>query len=148
MNKDGEKFIKTNNIIKLEKRLKLIDRKLTNIRDNHIHQATNKIVKMLPYRVVIEDLNIQGMMKNKYLSKAIQEQKLYEFRRQLTYKTEFMGIELVIADRWFPSSKTCSSCDTIKKDLKLSDRTFKCECGLVIDRDKNASINLSNYKVS
>ena len=145
----GKKFIKTNNIIKLEKKIKLIYRKLTNIRDNHIHQSTSKIIKLNPYRVVMEDLNIKGMMKNKNLSKAIQEQKLYEFIRQMKYKCNFNCIEFVQVDRFYPSSKLCSDCGFKKKDLKLSDRIYKCDnCGLVIDRDKNASINLGNYKLA
>ena len=148
MNKQGNKFIKTKNIIKLEKQIKLIHRKLTNIRDNHIHQATSKIIKMKPYRVVMEDLNIKGLMKNKHLAKAIQEQKLYEFIRQMKYKCNFNCIEFIQVDRFFPSSKICSDCGFKKKDLKLSDRIYICDnCGLVIDRDKNASINLSNYKL-
>ena len=144
-NKQGNKFIKTNNIIKLEKRIKLLHRKLSNIRNNHIHQATNKIIKLKPYRVVMEDLNVKGMMKNKHLSKAIQEQGFYEFIRQMKYKCEFNGIQFIQADRYFPSSKLCSCCGSIKKDLKLKDRVYKCNCGLEIDRDKNASINLGNY---
>ena len=147
MNKEGSKFIKTSNIKKLERKIKLIHRRLTNIRQNHIHQATNKIVKLRPYRIVMEDINISGMMKNKHLSKAIQEQKLYEFIRQMKYKCEFNRIEFIQADRYFPSSKKCSECGEIKKDLKLSDRIYKCICGLKIDRDKNASINLGNYKL-
>jgi len=149
MNKDGNKFIKTKNIIKLEKQIKLIYRRLTNIRNNHIHQSTNKIIKMKPYRVVMEDLNIKGMMKNKHLSKAIQEQKLYEFIRQMRYKCKFNGIEFILADRFYPSSKLCSDCGFKKIDLKLSDRIYVCDnCGLIIDRDKNASINLGNYKLA
>ena len=145
-NKQGNKFVKTNNIIKLEKRIKLLHRKLSNIRNNHIHQATNKIIKLKPYRVVMEDLNVKGTMKNKHLSKAIQEQGFYEFIRQMKYKCEFNGIQFIQADRFYPSSKTCSCCGNIKNDLKLKDRIYKCDkCGLVIDRDKNASINLSNY---
>lgn len=145
-NRCGNKFVKTNNIIKLERQIKLLHRKLSNIRNNHIHQATNKIIKLKPYRVVMEDLNIKGMMKNKYLSKAIQEQGFYEFIRQMKYKCEFNGIEFIQVDRFYPSSKTCSECGSIKKDLKLSDREYICEeCGCVIDRDKNASINLGNY---
>ena len=144
-NKIGNKFVKTNNIIKLEKRIKLLYRKLSNIRNNHIHQATNKIIKLSPYRVVMEDLNVKGMMKNKHLSEAIQEQGFYEFIRQMKYKCEFNGIQFIQADRYFPSSKLCSCCGSIKKDLKLKDRVYKCNCGLEIDRDKNASINLSNY---
>ena len=144
-NKQGNKFVKTNNIIKLEKQIKLLHRKLSNIRNNHIHQATNKIIKLKPYRVVMEDLNVKGMMKNKHLSKAIQEQGFYEFIRQMKYKCEFNGIQFIQADRYFPSSKMCSCCGKIKHDLKLKDRVYKCDCGLEIDRDKNASINLSNY---
>ena len=94
----------------------------------------------------MEDLNIVGMMKNKHLSKAIAEQGFYEFIRQIKYKCEFNGIEFIQVDRWYPSSKTCSCCGNIKKDLKLKDREYVCDkCGLVIDRDKNASINLGNY---
>lgn len=145
-NKNGNKFVKTNNIVKLEKQIKLLHRKLSNIRNNHIHQATNKVIKLKPYRVVMEDLNVRGMMKNKHLAKAIQEQCFYEFIRQMKYKCEFNGIQFVQVDRWYPSSKTCSCCGSIKSNLKLKDRVYKCdECGLEIDRDKNASINLGNY---
>ena len=146
LNKEGNKYIKTNNIIKLERQIKLLYRKLSNIRNNHIHQATSKIVKLHPYRVVMEDLNVSGMMKNRHLSKAIAEQCFYEFIRQMRYKCEFNGIEFVQVDRFYPSSKTCCCCGHIKKDLKLKDRVYVCkECGLIIDRDKNASINLGNY---
>ncbi|MDF2548248.1 MAG: hypothetical protein K0R93_3146 [Anaerosolibacter sp.] len=149
MNKQGTKFVKTKNIIKLEKQIKLIHRKLANIRNNHIHQTTNMIVKLNPYRVVMEDLNINGMMKNRHLSEKIQEQKFHEFMRQMKYKCEFNGIEFVQVDRFYPSSKKCSCCNSIKKDLKLKDRIYRCDkCGLVIDRDKNASINLGNYKLA
>ena len=137
-NKQGNKFVKTNNIIKLEKRIKLLHRKLSNIRNNHIHQATNKIIKLKPYRVVMEDLNVKGMMKNKHLSKAIQEQCFYEFIRQMQYKCEFNGIQFIQADRYFPSSKLCSCCGNIKHNLKLKDRIYKCDCGNIIDRDLNA----------
>ena len=149
MNKKGSKFVKTNNIIKLEKQIKLVHRRLNNIRNNHIHQATSKIIKLNPYRVVMEDLNVSGMMKNKHLAEKIAEQKFYEFKRQMKYKCQFNKIEFALADRWYPSSKACSCCKNIKKDLKLSDRTYNCNvCGLVIDRDKNASINLGNYKLA
>ena len=149
MNKKGSKFVKTNNIIKLERQIKLVHRRLNNIRNNHIHQATSKIIKLNPYRVVMEDLNVSGMMKNKHLAEKIAEQKFYEFKRQMKYKCEFNKIEFFEADRWYPSSKACSCCENIKKDLKLSDRTYNCNvCGLVIDRDKNASINLGNYKLA
>ena len=149
MNKKGSKFVKTNNIIKLERQIKLVHRRLNNIRNNHIHQATSKIIKLNPYRVVMEGLNVSGMMKNKHLAEKIAEQKFYEFKRQMKYKCQFNKIEFFEADRWYPSSKTCSRCGGIKKDLKLSDRTYNCNvCGLVIDRDKNASINLGNYKLA
>jgi len=139
---------KSNNILKTEKRVKQLYNKLSNIRNNYIHQITRQLINLLPYRVVMEDLNISGMMKNKHLSKAIQEQCFYEFIRQMKYKCEEYGIEFVQADRWYPSSKTCSNCGFIKKDLKLSDRVFICpECGFEIDRDKNASLNLMNYKL-
>lgn len=147
-NKCGNKFVKTNNIIKLEKQIKLLHRKLSNIRSNHIHQATSKIIKLYPYRIVMENLAISNMMKNKHLSKSIQEQCFYEFIRQMKYKCEFNKIEFIQVPRNFPSSKQCSCCGEIKKDLKLKDRVYICDkCNLVIDRDKNASINLSNYNV-
>lgn len=146
VNKQGNKFVKTNNIIKLEKQIKLLYRKLSNIRLNHIHQTTNKIIKLYPYRVVMEDLNIRGMMKNKHLAEKIAEQCFYEFIRQMKYKCELNKIEFVQADRFYPSSKTCSCCGNIKHNLKLKDRVYICDkCGLEIDRDKNASINLSRY---
>ena len=122
--------------------------RLANIRNNYLHQTTTSIVKTKPYRVVIEDLNVKGMMKNKHLSDAIRKQGFYEFKRQLEYKCKFRGIELVVADRFYPSSKTCSQCGKVKKDLKLKDRVYKCSCGLSIDRDLNASINLSRYKLA
>lgn len=145
MNKEGNRFVKTSNLIKIEKQIQRLHRRLTNIRDNHIHQATNAIVKTKPCKVVMEDLNISGMLKNRHLSKAIANQKLYEFIRQMKYKCEKHGIRFMQADRFYPSSKTCSSCGAIRKDLKLSDRIYKCECGLEIDRDLNASINLANF---
>ena len=147
-NKQGKKYIKTKNVTKLEGRIKRIHRRLSNIRNNHLHQTTTSIVKTKPYRVVIEDLNVKGMMKNKNLSDAIRKQGFYEFRRQLEYKCKFRGIELIVADRFYPSSKTCSQCGKIKNDLKLKDRVYRCECGLEIDRDLNAAINLSRYKLA
>ena len=144
-NKDGNKYVKTNNIIKAELKLLKINHKLTNIRNDYIHKVTTDIVKREPSFIALEDLNISGMLKNKHLSKSVQEQCLYTFRQILTYKAERAGIKLVIADRFYPSSKTCSQCGTIKLDLKLSDRVFKCKCGLEIDRDLNASLNLCRY---
>ena len=147
-NKKGKEYVKTKNIIKLERQIQLIYRKLANIRKNHLHQTTTSIVRTKPYRIVIEDLAVSNMMKNKHLSDDIRKQGFYEFRRQLEYKCKFRGIELVVADRFYPSSKTCSQCGKIKKDLKLKDRVYKCSCGLNIDRDLNASINLSKYKLA
>lgn len=150
--KEGEnryRFTKTNNIKKLEREIKLIQRRLSNIRLNHIHQVTTAIVKTKPCRIVVEDLNVKGMLKNKHLSKAIQEQCFHKFISVLGYKSKFNGIEFVKADRFYPSSKICSCCGEIKKDLKLKDRVFIClSCNYRIDRDKNASINLSRYKQS
>ncbi len=149
--KKGEKLFKTQNIIKIEKQIKLVHKKIADIRLNHIHQTTNTIVKTKPCRVVVEDLNVKGMMKNKHLSKAISEQCFNKFITILEYKCKWNGIEFVKTDRFFPSSKMCSCCGTIKKDLKLKDRTYVCpneNCNLVIDRDKNASINLANYKLA
>ena len=145
MNKEGSRFVKTSNLVKIEKQVRHLHRRLTNIRDNHIHQATNAIVKTKPCKVVMEDLNIKGMMKNRHLSKAVQKQKLAEFTRQMKYKCEKNGIEFIQVGRFYPSSKTCSSCGNIKLDLKLSDRVYSCNCGLRIDRDLNASLNLANY---
>ncbi len=104
-------------------------------------------MKTKPSRIVMETLNVKGMMKNKHLAKAIQKQKFYEFKRQIAYKCQRYGIELVEVAMFYPSSKRCSHCGTVKTDLKLSERIYKCECcGLVIDRDFNASINLANYQ--
>ena len=136
---------KGKNLLKLEKQINKTYKRLTNIRNNHIHQATMELVKTKPECIVIEDLNISGMIKNRYLSKAIAQQKLYEFRRQLEYKCSWYGVKLIIADRFYPSSKLCSCCGHIKKDLKLSDRVYKCECGNLIDRDLQAAINLREY---
>lgn len=145
-NRRGKAYIKTKNIEKLETKLRSLHQRIANIRSNYIHQTTHTLVSMLPKRVVMEDLNISGMMNNKHLSKAIQEQCFYEFIRQMRYKSEWNGIEFVQADRFYPSSKTCSCCGSIKHDLKLKDRTYTCpECGMVIDRDLNAAINLSRY---
>lgn len=145
MNKEGSRYVKTSNIIKLERKIQHLYRRLTNIRDNHIHQATNAIVKTKPSKVVMENLNVSGMMKNRHIAKVIQNQKLFEFIRQMKYKCEKYGIEFIQVDRFYPSSKTCSSCGTIQKGLKLSDRTYICKCGLKIDRDLNAALNLAHY---
>ena len=142
MNKEGNRYAKTSNCIKIEKQIQHLHRRLANIRTNHIHQATNAIVKTKPCKVVMEDLNVKGMMKNRHLSKAIQQQKFKEFSRQMKYKCEKYGIEFMEVNRFFPSSKKCSSCDEIKKDLKLKDRVYTCKCGFKLDRDLNAALNL------
>ena len=144
-NKKGDSYCKTSNIIKSEKELLKLNHRLTNIRHNYLHQTTTEIINRKPMFIVLEDLNIKGMMKNKHLSQAVAEQCLYNFKVIIKYKCELYGIEFVEADRYYPSSKTCSSCGSIKKDLKLKDRTYKCSCGLNINRDYNASINLSRY---
>ena len=146
MNKEGRSYKKTCNIIKSEKQLLKLNHKLTNIRHNYLHQTTTEIINRKPMFIVLEDLSVMGMMKNKNLAKAIQQQCFYEFYRQIQYKCLWNNIEFIEADRWYPSSKTCSECGSIKKQLKLSDREYVCEeCGCVIDRDYNASINLMKY---
>lgn len=144
-NKKGESYCKTSNIIKREKELLKLNHRLTNIRQNYLHQTTTEIVKTKPSYIVLEDLNVKGMMKNKHLSKAVHQQCFGEFRRQIEYKSAWNNIPVIIADRFFPSSKLCSCCGNIKKDLKLSDRIYKCECGNVIDRDYQAALNLKRY---
>ena len=144
-NKKGVSYCKTSNIIKREKELLKLNHRLTNIRQNYLHQTTSEIVKREPSFICIEDLNVSGMMKNKHLSKAVQQQGFREFRRQIEYKSAWNNILVFIADRFFPSSKLCSCCGKIKKDLKLSDRIYKCECGNIIDRDYQAALNLKMY---
>lgn len=144
-NKKGGSYCKTKNVIKQEKILCKVNHRLTNIRKNYLHQTTTNIVNRKPRFICIEDLNVNGIMKNKHLSKAIQSQSFYEFRRQLEYKCKDKGIQLIVADRFYPSSKLCSCCGTIKKDLKLSDRIFRCKCGNVIDRDYQAALNLKSF---
>ena len=133
------------NVQKQNRLIRNIHRKLANIRQNYLHQTTTEIVKTKPSRIVMESLNVSEMMKNKHLSKAIQQQKFYEFKRQIEYKSKLNGIEFIQVDKFYPSSKTCSCCGNIKKDLRLSDRIYKCECGNVIDRDYQAALNLKRY---
>ena len=144
-NKEGGSYCKTNNIIKSEKLLLKVNHRLTNIRKNYLHQTTSGIINRKPRFICIEDLNVRGMVKNKHLSKAVQNQGFFEFRKQLEYKCEAKGIQLITADRFYPSSKLCSCCGNIKKDLKLSDRIYKCECGNIIERDFQAALNLKAY---
>ena len=142
-NKQGNKYVKTKNIEKAELKLLKLNHKLTNIHNDYIHKVTTEIVKREPSFIVLEDLNVSGMLKNKHLSKSIQEQNFYRFRELITYKAERAGIKLILADRFYPSSKTCSHCGAVKQDLKLTERTYICnECGLEIDRDLNLHLNL------
>ena len=134
------------NIQKQVVKVQKLHKRLTNIRTDYINKTVAKIVEQKPSYVTIEDLNVKGMMKNKHLSKAVAQQKFFEFKTKLTVKCKENNIELRIVDRFYPSSKTCSNCGKIKKDLKLSDRIYKCDCGFTIDRDLNASINLKNAK--
>ena len=144
-NKEKGKYCKTNNIVKNEKLLRIVNHRLTNIRKNYLHQTSTEIVNRKPRFVCMEDLNVSGMMKNRKLSKAVQEQGFYEFRKQLEYKCKEKGILFIIADRFYPSSKRCICCGDIKKDLKLSDRVYRCRCGNVINRDFQAALNLKAY---
>lgn len=128
-------------------KIQRLHRRLRCIRNNYLHQVTTEIVKTKPFRIVIEDLNIQAMMQNKHLSGAIQEQNWYSFRQYITYKASKFGIKIVVVSRTYPSSKTCSCCGNVKRDLKLQDRVYQCpNCGLTIDRDLNAAINLAKYQ--
>ena len=145
--KENKSLSNCKNFLKLKNQIILIHRKLKNIRLNYLHQITSEIVKTKPSKIVIEDLDVSRMLKNKHLSEKILEQNFYKFREILAYKCKLNNIELVIANKFYPSSKTCSCCGHIKQDLKLKDRVFKCPtCGFEIDRDLNAAINLSNYK--
>jgi len=141
--KQNGNYGKTKSVLKEENKVKNLHRKLANIRQNYTHHVTTEIINLNPRKIALEDLNVTGMMKNKHLSEAIQEQMLNEFARQIEYKAEWAGIEIVYADRFYPSSKKCSVCGAIKRDLKLKDRVYKCdECGTELNRDLNAAKNL------
>ena len=148
--KKGESTQKAN-IQKQRLKVQKLHHRIDNIRTDYINKTITEIVKTKPSYITIEDLNVSGMMKNKHLSKAVASQKFYEFRIKLQAKCNENGIELRVVDRWFPSSKTCHCCGAIKKDLKLSDRIFKCDCGYTEDRDFNAALNLrdaTTYEVA
>ncbi|MDZ5146942.1 IS200/IS605 family element transposase accessory protein TnpB [Clostridium perfringens] len=138
--------VTSQNIQKQVVKVQKLHQRLANIRTDYINKIVSSIIKQKPSYITIEDLNVKGMMKNKHLSKAITSQKFFEFKTKLTVKCKENHIELRIVDRFYPSSKTCSQCGKVKKDLKLSDRIYKCDCGFTIDRDLNASINLKNAK--
>lgn len=131
---------------KARRQIAKIYTQITNIRHDTLHKTTTAIIDKRPSRIVLEDLHVHGMMQNHRLARAIADASFYEFKRQLTYKAELAGIELIIADRFFPSSKRCSCCGTIKTDLTLGERIFRCDlCGLVVDRDLNAALNLKQW---
>ena len=134
------------NIRKQKLKVQKLHHKMDNIRTDHINKTIAEIVKTKPSYITIEDLNVKGMMKNRCLSKAVASQKFYEFRARLKAKCDENGIELRIVDRFYPSSKTCHHCGSVKKNLKLSDRIYRCECGYVADRDFNAALNLKDAK--
>jgi len=147
-NKKEEGEATKQNIQKQVQKIQVIHQKLNNIRNDYINKTVNKVVKTKPSYITIEDLNVKGMMKNRHLSRAIGEQGFYEFKVKLSNKCKIYGIELRVVDRFYPSSKMCSKCGAINKNLRLRDRIFICpECGFIIDRDLNASINLANAKI-
>ena len=139
--KKGEPTQKAN-IRKQKLKVQKLHQRLENIRTDYINKTISEIAKTKPSHITVEDLNVSGMMKNRHLSKAVASQKFYEFRTKLKTKCEEFGIELRIVSRWYPSSKTCHCCGHIKKDLKLSDRVYRCACGYIEDRDFNAALNL------
>ena len=146
MNKQGNKFLKTSNIKKLERRIQKKRIKLDNIKKDYFHKSSTALVRTKPKAIVLEDLNVAGMRKNKHLSHSLQETSISTFKQMLISKAESHGIEVVLADRFYPSSQLCSHCGN-RRSIKLSERTYKCPvCGLEIDRDLNASINLKHYR--
>ena len=139
------------NIQKQKLKVQKLHHKIDNIRTDYINKTIAEIVKTKLSYITIEDLNVSGMVKNKHLSKAVASQKFYAFRTKLQAKCKERGIELRVVDRWYPSSKTCHCCGAIRKDLKLSDRIFRCDCGYIEDRDFNAALNLrdaTTYEVA
>ena len=146
MNKQGNKFIKTSNIKKLERRIQKKRIKLDNIKKDYFHKSSTALVRTKPKAIILEDLNVAGMRKNKHLSHSLQETSISTFKQMLISKAESHGIEVVLADRFYPSSQICSHCGS-RRSIKLSERIYKCPvCGLEIDRDLNASINLKHYR--
>ena len=145
MRLNGTKLSSLKNYQKTKKKIQLLYRTLTNIRNNYLHQVTTWVVKTKPSAIVLEDLAVRNMMQNRHLAKAIQDQKLYTFRTMITYKAARRSIPVILTDRFLPSSKTCHNCGCVKRSLSLSERTFVCEdCGYKIDRDINAAMNLAH----
>ena len=147
---EGEVTQRTN-IQKQKLKVQKLHHKIENIRTDYINKIISEIVKTKPSYITIEDLNVSGMMKNRHLSKTVSSQKFYEFRNKLKLKCSANGIELRVVDRFYPSSKLCHCCGRVKRDLKISDRIYRCVCGYVEDRDYNASLNLrdaATYKIA
>ena len=145
MRPSGTELSSLKNYQKTKKQIQLIYRTLTNIRNNYLHQVTTWVVKTKPSAIVLEDLAVRNMMRNRHLAKVIQDQKFYTFRTMIMYKAAMRSIPVVLADRFLPSSKTCHNCGCVKRQLSLSERKFTCEdCGYIIDRDINAAMNLAH----
>ncbi len=137
-----------NNYKKVNQKIAKIYKRMYNIRMNYIHQTTHEIISLNPKKIVMEDLALENMVKNKHLSKAIKDQKLYDFIQKMKYKSEWNGTEFIQVSRFYPSSKKCSCCGNVKNNLRLKDRIYKCDCcGFIIERDFNAAINLAKYIV-
>lgn len=147
LNKNEKEVATRQNIQKQKLKVQKLHQKLGNIRTDYVNKVISELVKTKPIWITIEDLNVKGMMKNRHLSKAIAHQKFFEFRTKLLAKCNQIGIELRVADRFYPSSKTCHCCGTVKSDLNLSDRIYVCKCGYIEDRDYNASLNLRDCQV-
>jgi putative transposase len=145
--KQGKERATRQNIQKQLLRVQKLHQRMDNIRTDYINKIVSEVVKTKPSYITVEDLNVSGMMKNRHLSKAIASQKFYEFRTKLKAKCDKNGIELRIADRFYPSSKMCHCCGSVKKDLKLSDRIYRCGCGYTEDRDLNAALNLRDVTI-
>ena len=145
MRSSGSELSDLKNYQKTRKKIQLIHRTLTNIRNNYLHQVTTWVVKTKPSAIVLEDLVVRNMIRNRHLAKAIHDQKFYTFKAMIMYKAERRSIPITLADRFFPSSKTCHNCGCVKRQLSLSERTFSCdECGYSMDRDINAAMNLAH----
>ena len=147
LNKNEREVATRQNIQKQKLKVQRLHHRLDNMRTDYINKVISELVKTKPMWITIEDLNVKGMMKNRCLSKAIAQQKFFEFRIKLQNKCNELGVELRVVNRFYPSSKTCHNCGCIKSDLKLSDRIYNCECGYVEDRDLNASLNLRDCQI-
>jgi putative transposase len=144
--KGRKRYHKTNNIRRKEKQIQLAYRRIRNIQKTYMYEVVKSVMRTKPQMIVMEDLDVKGMMQDPKIARHLQKENLSEFRRILTYKCEQKGIGLITADRWYPSSRKCSHCGSIKHDLKLSDRTYVCDrCGMIMDRDENAAVNLERY---